>query len=160
MNNEDKPQDDAVDNVVELNPVTDNSDAEVSSIHKILWLKTKQGEELSMPVELADYAGRDSAVEYLQHVYKSIKEKMGEPDIFVGAEHAMQISNEDVQKWILFIAQFHDAVFGSFSKNSKLPDNERVMFIETFFVAVASVMQAETIYIDLSRGKIEENRPQ
>lgn len=157
MSDDKKPP---LDNVIQLPVDDEHHDTEVSAIHKMVWLKTKQGEELSMPVELADYAGRDSAVEYLQHVHKSIKSKMGEPDLFIGADHVMKYSMEDITKWILFIAQFHDAVFGSFSKHSKLPENERVLFLETFFVAVASVLPQETIFLDLSRGKIEDARPQ
>lgn len=125
-------------------------------IDKKITLKTKSGEQLSMEVSLQDEHGRDSAAAYIHHLYTSIKEKLGEPVIFTGENASQKLSVEELQKMILFIASFHDAMFGTFNRQapSQIPDEERQEFIELFLLACASVLEGRNLMVDLSKGQI------
>ncbi len=125
-------------------------------IDKRITLKTKLGEQLSLDVTLQDEHGRDSAAAYINHLYTSIKEKLGEPVIFTGENSSQTLSEAELQKIILFIAAFHDSMFGTFNKQapSQIPDEERQEFIELFLLACASVLSGRNLLIDLSKGQI------
>lgn len=125
-------------------------------IDKRITLKTKMGEQIALDVTLQDEHGRDSAAEYIQHLYSSIKEKLGEPIIFTGDNTSKTLSEHELQKMILFIASFHDSMFGTFNKQapSQIPDTERQDFIELFLLACASVLSGKNLLIDLSKGQI------
>lgn len=125
-------------------------------IDKRITLKTKLGEQLSLDVTLQDEHGRDSAAAYIHHLYTSIKDKLGEPVIFTGENASQTLSEAELQKMILFIAAFHDSMFGTFNKQapSQIPDEERQEFIELFLLAAASVLNGRNLLIDLTKGQI------
>lgn len=130
-------------------------------IDKRITLKTKLGEQLSAEFTLQDEHGRDSAAAYIHHLYTSIKEKLGEPVIFTGENASQTLNDEELQKMILFIASFHDSMFGTFNHQapSQIPDDERQEFVELFLLACASVLQGRNLFLDLSKGQISnENR--
>ena len=131
-----------------------NPYAPAESIDKHITLKTKAGVEVSMDITLADDKGRQSAAQYLQHLFDSIRLKMGEPTIIVGGDSISGGSAEKIEQQILYIAAFHDAMFGTFNQQSKLPENERKEFIEIFLLACATLVEGKNILIDLAKGKI------
>ena len=131
-----------------------NPYAPAESIDKHITLKTKAGVEVSMDITLADDKGRQSAAEYLQHLFDSIRLKMGEPTIIVGGDSISGGSAKKIEQQILYIAAFHDAMFGTFNQQSKLPENERKEFIEIFLLACATLVEGKNILIDLAKGKI------
>lgn len=131
-----------------------NPYAPAEPIDKHITLKTKAGVQVSMEVTLTDDKGRQSAAEYLQHLFDSIRLKMGEPAIIVGVDHVNIGSAEKVEQQILYVAAFHDAMFGTFNQQSKLPENERKEFIEIFLLACATLLEGKNILIDLEKGKI------
>ena len=131
-----------------------NPYAPAESIDKHITLKTKAGVEVSMDITLADDKGRQSAAQYLEHLFDSIRLKMGEPTIIVGGDSISGGSAEKIEQQILSIAAFHDAMFGTFNQQSKLPENERKEFIEIFLLACATLVEGKNILIDLAKGKI------
>ena len=131
-----------------------NPYAPAESINKHITLKTKAGVQVSMEVTLTDDKGRQSAAEYIQHLFDSIRQKMGEPAIIVGADHTNVGGAEKIEQHILYIAAFHDAMFGTFNQQSKLPENERKEFIEIFLLACATLVDGKNILIDLAKGEI------
>ena len=130
-----------------------NPYAPAESIDKHITLKTKAGVQVSMEVTLTDDKGRQSAAEYIQHLFDSIRQKMGESAIIVGADHT-NVGAEKIQQHILYIAAFHDAMFGTFNQQSKLPEKERKEFIEIFLLACAALVDGKNILIDLAKGEI------
>lgn len=126
-----------------------------AAIEKKIRLKTKFGEELTMPISLTDPAAtRQSAAEWLFHVYQSAKQKMDEPMLFTGKDVIDPNDKKRMEEFVIYIGQFHDAVFGTFNSVSKLPDQERADFIEFFFLAIANVFDDQEIHIDLPKGEI------
>ena len=130
-----------------------NPYAPAEPINKHITLTTKAGVQVSMEVTLTDDKGRQSAAQYLQHLFDSIRLKMGEPTIIVGAD-SIAGSAEKIEQQILYIAAFHDAMFGTFNQQSKLPENERKEFIEIFLLACATLVDGKNVLIDLAKGKI------
>ncbi len=120
---------------------------------KRVTLKTRMGEQLSMPFTLQDDLGRDSAAVYLTELYETIKTKLNEP-VISHISGGFGIDTETLKQHILFIAAFHDSMFGTFSRQSTFPEQERAEFIELFFLAVASVLPSGHISIDLSSKQI------
>ncbi len=125
-------------------------------LHKTVWLKTRAGVQISMPFTLQDEQGRDSAAEYLQHVYEALREKLAEP-VLSTPKSAFGPTLDTLKQQILFIASFHDNMFGTFNPQSALPEQERADFIELFLLAVASVIPGNEIHIDLARGQVTSN---
>jgi len=123
---------------------------------KHITLRSKSGEQVSMEVTLADDKGRQSAAGYIRHLFDSIRNKMNEPEIFVGMAQSDFDSSEEIKKQILYIASFHDAMFGTFSQHSQLPEKERNEFIEIFLLACATLVDGKNILIDLEKGKISD----
>lgn len=123
-------------------------------IEKRITLKTKGGEQVSTDFTLADDKGRQSAAEYVHHLFATIKDKLGEPAMFQGFQPTNPNNQEELKHMILFIASFHDAMFGTFNRASELPDEERSEFIEIFLLACATVLEGKNILIDLAKGKI------
>ena len=125
-------------------------------IDKRITLKTKTSEQVSLEVTLADDKGRQSAAEYIRHLFEEIRKKMDEPVIFVGTAEPDHYNIEEIKKQILYIASFHDAMFGTFNQHSKLPEDERKEFIEIFLLACATVLEGKNILVDLEKGKISD----
>ncbi|ARU30408.1 hypothetical protein CAP31_01080 [Sulfuriferula sp. AH1] len=125
-------------------------------IDKRVTLKTKMGEMVSAEFSLQDENGRPSAAEYIDHLYKSIKEKLGEVVIAQLGDGADVYNVAEIKKQILYIAAFHDSMFGTFNRTSKLPENERNDFIEIFLLAVATLIPGRNILVDLSKGTVGE----
>ncbi len=124
-------------------------------IHKLVVLKTRAGQQLSMPFTLQDEHGRASAAEYLDELHDTIRQRLNEPVL----QQPVSFGIADVdtlKKKILYIASFHDAMFGTFNRDSSLPAKERAEFIELFLLAVASVMPYNNILIDLAKGTLGE----
>ena len=88
-----------------------NPYAVVGPIDKLVTLKTKSGEKVSAEFTISDDKGRQSAAEYIQHLFEGIREKMNEPVIYLGAEKPNPDSLEALIPQILYIASFHDAMF-------------------------------------------------
>ena len=125
-------------------------------IDKRVTLKTKMGEMVSAEFSLQDENGRPSAAEYIDHLYKSIKEKLGEVVIAQLGDGVDANDVAGIKKQILYIAAFHDSMFGTFNRVSKLPENERNDFIEIFLLAVATLIPGRNILVDLSKGTVGE----
>lgn len=125
-------------------------------IEKRVTLKTKMGEMVSAEFSLQDENGRPSAAEYIDHLYKSIKEKLGEVVIAQLGDGVDANDVAGIKKQILYIAAFHDSMFGTFNRVSKLPENERNDFIEIFLLAVATLIPGRNILVDLSKGTVGE----
>ncbi|MEW5791685.1 MAG: hypothetical protein ACOY5C_04585 [Pseudomonadota bacterium] len=123
-------------------------------IEKRITLKTRAGEQVSMDVSLADEQGRQSAAEYIHHLYTSIKEKLGEPVLFGGFQRIDPDDREALKRMILFIAAFHDSMFGTFNRHSQLPEAQRNEFVEIFLLACATLLDGKNLLLDLGRGKI------
>lgn len=121
---------------------------------KLVTIKTRSGEKVGMEVTLADDKGRQSAAEYLLHLFGTIKKKMGEPEIFVGEVKADPANQEEIKRQILYVAGFHDSMFGTFNRKSQLPDEERNEFVEIFLLACATLLDGKNILIDLEKGRI------
>lgn len=125
-------------------------------IAKYVSLKTKGGEMVSAELTLQDENGRTSAAEYIAHLYTSIKEKLGEVVIAQLGDSADPNNIDEIKKQILFIAAFHDSMFGTFNRTSTLPEKERTEFIEIFLLAVATLIPGTSIRVDLSKGSVVE----
>lgn len=125
-------------------------------LEKRVTVVTRSGERLSLDVSLADAYGRQSAAEYIEHVYERIKRKLDEPTPFGGFGAPDPHDRERMREMILFIAAFHDSAFGTFNRQSALPDRERSEFLEIFLLACATVLDGRDLQIDLShdRGRI------
>lgn len=124
-------------------------------IHKLVTLKTRTGQQLSMPFTLQDENGRASAAEYIKELHDTIRQRLNEPVL----QQPVTLGIADVEtlkKQILYIAAFHDSMFGTFNRDSSLPAKERAEFIELFLLAVASVMPNGNILIDLAKGQVGE----
>jgi hypothetical protein len=125
-------------------------------VDKRVVLKTKVGEMVSAEFTLQDENGRPSAAEYINHLYKSIKEKLGEV-VIAQLDDSIDPNNvTELKKQILYIAAFHDSMFGTFNRTSKLPEEERKDFIEIFLLAVATLIPGRNILVDLSKGTVGE----
>lgn len=125
-------------------------------IAKYVALKTKGGEKVSAQLTLQDENGRASAAEYIRHLYTSIKEKLGEVVIAQLGDGADANNIAELKKQIVFIAAFHDSMFGTFNHTSALPEKERTEFIEIFLLAVATLIPGNSILVDLSKGSVIE----
>ena len=125
-------------------------------IQKQVALKTKTGEMVSVNLTLQDERGRSSAAEYIYHLYVSIQEKLGEVIIAQLGDGADANNINELKKQIVYIATFHDAMFGTFNRSSALPEKERTEFIEIFLLAVATLIPGTSLLIDLAKGKISE----
>lgn len=125
-------------------------------IAKHVALKTKAGEKVSAELTLQDENGRASAAEYINHLYISIKEKLGEVVIAQLGDGADPYNIAELKKQILFIAAFHDSMFGTFNHTSTFPEKERTEFIEIFLLAVATLIPGTSILVDLSKGSVVE----
>ncbi len=122
-------------------------------IEKLISLTTRAGEQLSMPFTLQDELGRTSAAAYLDELHEAIRHKLNEPVISRPVEE-LGLDTETLKQKILYIAAFHDSMFGTFNRQSALPEKERAEFIELFLLAVASVLPGSRIRIDLTSGLI------
>ncbi|MHB0991895.1 MAG: hypothetical protein ACYC3O_11455 [Burkholderiales bacterium] len=125
-------------------------------IAKHVALKTKGGEKVSAELTLQDENGRASAAEYINHLYNSIKDKLGEVVIAQLGDGADPYNIPELKKQILFIAAFHDSMFGTFNHTSSLPEKERTEFIEIFLLAVATLIPGTSILVDLAKGSVVE----
>lgn len=125
-------------------------------IDKRVTLKTKVGEMVSVEYTLQDENGRPSAAEYLHHLYVSIKEKLGEVVIAQLGDSVDANNVPEIKKQILYIAAFHDSMFGTFNRVSTLPENERKEFIEIFLLAVATLIPGRNILVDLSKATVSD----
>ncbi|MEJ2654671.1 MAG: hypothetical protein P8Z69_05065 [Acidihalobacter sp.] len=121
-------------------------------IEKRVTVLTRSGERLGLDVSLADEYGKQSAAEYLEHVYEHIKRKLDEPTPFSGFGAPSPYDQQRMHEMILFIAAFHDSAFGTFNRQSALPDQERSEFLEIFLLACATVLDGRDLRIDLSHG--------
>jgi hypothetical protein len=121
---------------------------------KRIALKTRSGEQVSLDVSLSDDRGKQSAADYVRHLYVAIKEKLGEPVIFTGSEQANPDDIAAIKKEIIFIAAFHDSMFGTFNRQTKLPEAERDEFVELFLLAAATLLPGTNLMVDLSKGSI------
>ncbi|WP_124949676.1 hypothetical protein [Sulfuriferula thiophila] len=125
-------------------------------VDKRVTLKTKVGEMVSVEYTLQDENGRPSAAEYLDHLYKSIKEKLGEV-VIAKLDDTVDSNNiPEIKKQILYIAAFHDSMFGTFNRTSTLPESERKDFIEIFLLAVATLIPGRNILVDLAKGTVSD----
>ncbi len=125
-------------------------------IEKRVVLKTKTGEQVRATLNLQDENGRLSAAEYLDHLYISIKEKLGEV-VLARLDTAVDANNiPEIKKRILYVAAFHDSMFGTFNRTSSLPEQERTEFIEIFLLAVATLIPDTFILVDLASGRVIE----
>lgn len=121
-------------------------------IEKRVTVLTRSGERLSLDISLADEYGKQSAAEYLEHVYERIKRKLDEPMPFAGFKAPDPHDQTRMREMVLFIAAFHDSMFGTFNRQSVLPDQERSEFLEIFLLACATVLDGRDLLIDLSHG--------
>lgn len=126
-------------------------------IDKRVTLKTRSGEMVSAEFTLQDENGRASAAEYIHHLYTSIKQKLGEVVIAQLGDAADANNVPELKKQVLYIAAFHDSMFGTFSRVSSLPEDERKEFIEIFLLAVATLMPGRNLLVDLSKGTIGDS---
>ena len=101
-------------------------------IEKRITLKTKSGEMVSLDITLEDENGRQSAAEYIHHLFQSIRQKLGEVVIATVNETADANDVAENKRRIIYIAAFHDAMFGTFNRVTKLPESERAEFVEIF----------------------------
>jgi hypothetical protein len=125
-------------------------------IEKRVTLKTKAGQMVSADFTLQDENGRLSAAEYMRHLYTSIKEKLGEVVIAQLGDGADPFNVTELKKQILYIAAFHDSMFGTFNRTSEIPEQERTDFIEIFLLAIATVMPGRNIMVDLSKNTVSD----
>ncbi|NOT16676.1 MAG: hypothetical protein HOP20_01245 [Sulfuriferula sp.] len=125
-------------------------------IEKRVTLKTKAGQMLSTDFTLQDENGRHSAAEYIYHLYTSIKEKLGEVVIAQLGDSADPYNVAEIKKQILFVAAFHDSMFGTFNQTSDISAQERADFIEIFLLAAATLMPGRNIMIDLTKNTISD----
>ena len=126
-------------------------------IDKRVTLKTRAGEMVSAEFTLQDENGRASAAEYIHHLYTSIKQKLGEV-VIAQLGDAVDANNvPELKKQMLYIAAFHDSMFGTFNRTSSLPEDERKEFIEIFLLAVATLMPGRNLLVDLGKGTIGDN---
>jgi hypothetical protein len=125
-------------------------------IEKRVTLKTKAGQMVSADFTLQDENGRQSAAEYMRHLYTSIKEKLGEVVIAQLGDGADPFNVTELKKQILFIAAFHDSMFGTFNRTSEIPEQERTDFIEIFLLAIATVIPGRNIMVDLSKNTLSD----
>lgn len=133
-----------------------NPYAVVGPVDKRVTLKTKSGQQVSVEYTISDDKGRQSAAEYIHHLFEGIREKMNEPVIYTGANTPNPNNVEELKQQILYIASFHDAMFGTFNRQSKLPEDERKEFIEIFLLACATLLEGKNILVDLEKGKISD----
>ena len=133
-----------------LNP---HADQQPESKHIVL--RARSGQEVSAGFTLQDRRGRESAAEYLFHLYSTIRQKLGEPTLDTAAP-----SPDDqaaMQRLILYTAGAHDTMFGTFNASSaspEMPEEERNEFVEIFLLACATVIEGQRITIDLQRGLV------
>lgn len=126
-------------------------------IDKRVTLKTRAGEMVSAEFTLQDENGRASAAEYIHHLYTSIKQKLGEV-VIAQLGDAVDANNvPELKKQMLYIGAFHDSMFGTFSRTSSLPEDERKEFIEIFLLAIATLIPGRNLLVDLSKGTIGDN---
>ena len=125
-------------------------------IEKRITLKTKSGEMVSLDITLEDEKGRQSAAEYIHHLFKSIREKLGEVVIATVSETADANDVAENQRRIIYIAAFHDSMVGTFNRVTKLPESERNEFVEIFLLAVATLIPGRNILLDLSKGTLSD----
>ncbi|MFP4132013.1 hypothetical protein [Thiohalospira sp.] len=119
---------------------------------KHITLRARSGQEVSADYTLQDRRGRQSAAEYLFHLYSTIKEKMDEP--VLEAEAPPPDDQGAMQRMILYVAGAHDTLFGTFNARSEMPEDERNEFVEIFLLACATVIEGQRITVDLQRGII------
>ena len=123
-------------------------------IQKRVSLKPKQGGKLTIELSLQDERGKQSAADFIEHLYVKAKDKLGDPVVHNGFQLPNPYDQEAMKKQIIFISSFHDSMFGSFSEKSTLPDEERSQFLEVFFLAIGTVIDGNQILVDLEKGKI------
>lgn len=119
---------------------------------KHITLRARSGQEVSSDVTLQDKRGRQSAAEYLFHLYSTIKQKMDEP--VLDAETPPPDDQGAMQRMILYVAGAHDTMFGTFNARPEMPEDERNEFLEIFLLACATVIDGQRITVDLQRGLI------
>ncbi|WP_018869290.1 hypothetical protein [Thioalkalivibrio sp. ALgr3] len=130
-----------------LNPYADDQPEP-----KYIVLRARSGQEVSANFTLQDRRGRQSAAEYLFHLYSTIKEKVGEPTLDTAAPSPDD--QDAMQRLILYSAGAHDTMFGTFNGSTEMPEEERNEFVEIFLLACATVIEGKRITIDLQRGVI------
>ena len=113
-------------------------------------------EEVSAVLTRQDDKGRQSAAEYIHHLFQSIREKLGEVVITQVTETANPDDVAENKRRIIYIAAFHDSMFGTFNRVTKLPEEERSEFVEIFLLAVATLMPGRNILVDLGKGSISD----
>ncbi len=123
---------------------------------KRVTIKTRAGEMVSADLTLQDDKGRQSAAEYIHHLFQSIREKLGEVVITQVTETADPDDMAENKRRIIYIAAFHDSMFGTFNHVTKLPEEERNEFVEIFLLAVATLMPGRNILVDLGKGSISD----
>ena len=123
-------------------------------VDKRVSIRTKVGEMVSAEFTLQDENGRPSAAEYIEHLYKSIKEKLGEVVLAKLGDSVDAYNIPELKKQILYIAAFHDSMFGTFNRTSTLPENERNDFIEIFLLAVATLIPGRNILVDMGKNTV------
>lgn len=133
-----------------------NPYAVVGPVDKRVTLKAKSGEQVSVEFTISDDKGRQSAAEYIHHLFEGVRAKLNEPVIYTGAEKPNPDSVEELKQQILYIASFHDSMFGTFNRQSTLPEDERKEFIEIFLLACATLLEGKNILVDLEKGKISD----
>ena len=94
---------------------------------KHITLRARSGQEVSSDVTLQDKRGRQSAAEYLFHLYSTIKQKMDEP--VLDAETPPPDDQGAMQRMILYVAGAHDTMFGTFNARPEMPEDERNEFL-------------------------------
>ncbi|WP_024327784.1 hypothetical protein [Thioalkalivibrio sp. AKL19] len=133
-----------------LNPYADDQPEP-----KHIVLRARSGQAVSADFTLQDRRGRQSAAEYLFHLYSTIKQKLDEPVLDTAAP-----SPDDqaaMQRLILYSAGAHDTMFGTFNgsnTSSEMPEEQRNEFVEIFLLACATVIEGQRITVDLQRGLI------
>ncbi|OBS09865.1 hypothetical protein [Acidihalobacter prosperus] len=137
---------------------TESGQTPDAAIEKRISLKTRGGERVSLDVTLADANGRQSALEYLEHLDETIRRKLGDTPVFAGFTAPNPYDHARIEAMIVNIASFHDATFGTFNQRTTLPEDERNEFVEIFLLACASVVEGRQIVIDLSRGRVDRDR--
>lgn len=126
-------------------------------IEKRISLKTRDGERVSLDVNIADTNGRQSALEYLEHLDEAIRRKLGDTPVFAGFTAPDPFDQARIEAIIVHIASFHDATFGTFNPRTSLPEDERNEFVELFLLACASVLEGRQIVIDLAKGRVNRD---
>lgn len=119
---------------------------------KHITLRARSGQEISSDVTLQDRRGRQSAAEYVFHLYSTIKEKMDEP--VVEAKAPSPDDQGAMERMILYVAGAHDSMFGTFNARPEMPEEERDEFVEIFLLACATVIEGQRLLIDLQRWVI------